>query len=411
MPGIGLSGIYAQELTVGSQLPLSYIDPSKKITILEYWSFNCIACIRAFPELEHLQIKFKDEIDIVLVSQESKEKVDRFFNSHPKLRKPLLRCEYADSMVTKYPEYPLPFQVWVNSDKRIFAIVDVAELNEGTIRQAILGKYTGKHTIAKSKMYSSLVEVGSAIWNSPVLYYSYLARCSETISVGHNLIAPGQDRTVRISEDCASILELYKIAYAEKGKFNFYNDFNVELSVANPDLFRKPKNPSLYGTWKSNHAYSYDICVPEARSGEIFQMMKEDLYRSFRLEAKVIRGTCKVLELLSMPGPNKLLTNNSIGCKQVNVFNNKLFISLRNQPFDTLIAILRRNLPEMPVMFEDRSFYEDLGNIDIEMEVILEKEYYVNALRKALVPYNLKLYVYSSPIDILKITENSSMLR
>jgi hypothetical protein len=290
LPGIGLRSIQAQKLMVGSQLELPYANPTKKITILECWSIKCVACLRAFPELERLQSTFNEEIEMVLVSLEPEEEVNFFFKTHPNLRRPLLRCVYEDTTFIKKDGYPLPFQVWINSVGYIVAMPDIEQVNEELIKQALSGKAPAIQSVRKSKVNSSLLEAGTSAWKGPVLYYSYLARCSETISVGHQLVAPAEPGMVRISEDCASVLELYKIAYAEKGKFHFYNDFNVELNVANPDLFRKPRNRTLYGLWKANYAYSYDISVPAARSGEIFRMMQDDLARNFGLKAEVGKG-------------------------------------------------------------------------------------------------------------------------
>lgn len=44
-------------------------DFKGKLLILDFWNTTCTSCIAAMPEMERLQNKFNDKIQIILVTQ------------------------------------------------------------------------------------------------------------------------------------------------------------------------------------------------------------------------------------------------------------------------------------------------------------------------------------------------------
>lgn len=84
------TSIYTQEINVGDRIDIeNLISASSEIPaeqlkgkwiLLDFWSHTCIVCLQSFPELEALQKKFADQIQIVLVNRESKDSTDRFFS-------------------------------------------------------------------------------------------------------------------------------------------------------------------------------------------------------------------------------------------------------------------------------------------------------------------------------------------
>lgn len=55
---------------------------ASKVIVLEFWATWCGPCIAAFPDLEKIQKKYKNDVLIAGVTDESKETVDNFLDKH-----------------------------------------------------------------------------------------------------------------------------------------------------------------------------------------------------------------------------------------------------------------------------------------------------------------------------------------
>ncbi len=411
MPSILIAKLNAQSLQVGDKLEgIQRTKSSTKLVILDFWSTGCYACIRAFPKLQDLQKAFPTDVEVVLVTNEKEQAINDFFKKHNKFYRPSLRSIYGDTVLNaKFPEYGYPFQVWVDNNDRIVTITETADVSTRTIDEFLKGGNAVGESAIKKKKYSSLIQAGFASWNAPVPYYSYIAKCSDSISVGHSNAAHYAEGFVRISDDCASAVQLYKTAYSEKGKYRFDNDFSVILDIADPWPYTKPKEQEALRVWKTKNRYSYELIVPKERSAGIFQMMQEDLARYFGLKATMSKGPCKFIQLLDKPGPNLLKTKGGTPSTEVVYVSNNnqpaISVKLRNKPFDTLCYILWKNLPDIPIQLEDRSSYRDLGNIDIEFSLRLDKKNFVDDLREVMHRYNLRVFAYDTRIDILILSD------
>jgi hypothetical protein len=141
----------------------------------------------------------------------------------------------------------------------------------------------------------------------------------------------------------------------------------------------------------------------------MYKMMQQDLERCFGFKASVGKGIYKRIQLLSRPGPDLLFSKGGkpfldIRYQQVND-DTILHLSLKNQPFDSLTRIIRENLSNRPIVFEDLSFYRSLGNIDIEIRWYINNDKFIKSLLEALKPFNLTLVSTDTWTDILTITD------
>lgn len=406
----GMQGsVFCQSLKVGDRLEgIKAGKSSAKLLILDFWSINCASCIRAFPKLQDLQNHFDPQMEIVLVSRESKMIVDEFYGKRKQLQKPALRFIYGDTALNqKFKDYAYPFQVWLDSNGRIATITEVADISVQTIEQFLSGEHIVDASARKRKIFSSLIETGMEQYKAPVLYYSYLTKCSDTIKVGNSIGAQIKEGMVRLSEDCASVLRLYRTAYSENGKYMLSNDFNIVLDQVNPETIYPPKERESQRKWDKENKYTYDLVIAKERSEEIFAMMQYDLYRHFGYQATLKRGRCQIIQLLSRPGANLLATKGGVPqiiATKIHDADSTVTVRIRNKPFDTLVNVLRRYLPNVPMEIEDRSYYRELGNIDLEIVIELSNKLFVGSLRNELAKYNLVVYATSEPIDILVLS-------
>ena len=54
-----------------------------KLILLDFWATWCGPCIASFPDIEDLQWKFKDKIQVIAISDESDEKISSFLEKKP----------------------------------------------------------------------------------------------------------------------------------------------------------------------------------------------------------------------------------------------------------------------------------------------------------------------------------------
>src|SRR3974390_1598198 len=79
LPDIELSGI---KNFPNSSMHLS--DLNDKVLILDFWATHCASCIESFPHLKEIQEKFKDKLQIILVTYEGDNEVSTFFKKMKK---------------------------------------------------------------------------------------------------------------------------------------------------------------------------------------------------------------------------------------------------------------------------------------------------------------------------------------
>ncbi|MCO6430964.1 MAG: TlpA family protein disulfide reductase [Deltaproteobacteria bacterium] len=73
MPGVRIEGIF------NAPRVISLSDLTGKIIVLEFWATWCPQCIRNIPALESLQRKHRDKLAVVMLTDESRQEVERFF--------------------------------------------------------------------------------------------------------------------------------------------------------------------------------------------------------------------------------------------------------------------------------------------------------------------------------------------
>src|SRR5690606_27410332 len=96
VPNIELNHIYNGETGVDSLYHFL-----RKGLILVFWDVSCAPCIANMPREEALQKSFGDEIQILLVTKNSNEAVNRLFNRSEIARDCRLPMIIGDTILTK----------------------------------------------------------------------------------------------------------------------------------------------------------------------------------------------------------------------------------------------------------------------------------------------------------------------
>lgn len=96
-------------------------DLKGKLIILDFWNLACGPCIAGFPEMERLQRKYGESMQIILVNPfQSQEEIDSLFVKITKKRFPKLpSIANAFNFYSYFPAQAVPYHVWISPGQSV----------------------------------------------------------------------------------------------------------------------------------------------------------------------------------------------------------------------------------------------------------------------------------------------------
>ena len=269
------------------------INSRAKLFIIDFWDVACSSCIAAFPKMDSLQKTFNNQIQVILVNRQSRDSTQRFFSKRKKIKIPALPFISGDTIINRYfPHVGEPYHVWVDSA----GCVKLTNYDNGTNFKNVAhflktGQVPANALITQRNVKSLFNES----WDSTLVYFSYISRC---IDNGLLRISPDHREAIITSGGCVSAVELYQIAYNERNQpfYRFNKAGRTILEVKKPSQYNRPVNYP-YSEWITLYGYNYHLYLPLHKDEEKYKIMREDLARYFKLDAKVVsrKVTCLLL--------------------------------------------------------------------------------------------------------------------
>lgn len=113
---------------------------NNQLVLLEFWSSRCTACVASMVKLSALQEKFKDRLQVILVTVDSHTMVQEFFRKKPHLKQLGLPVSCNDQKLKNvFPHKAVPHVIWINHKKEIVAITASDQVTEQNIQQLLNG--------------------------------------------------------------------------------------------------------------------------------------------------------------------------------------------------------------------------------------------------------------------------------
>ncbi len=381
-------------------------DFKGKLLILDFWAKTCAACIASFPKMQQLQQKFKDRIQILLVTSDSQKEIKSLFARSPILKNTTLPFVWEDEKLRAlFPHRSFPHHVWVDTSGVVMAITTEENTNEISIQNYFSGQkyhFNKKEELMSDFDYNqSLLTEGNGRQIKNFSYYSVLMR---KISLGSDGIGWLTDsvtqKQIGIHAINKFLVDMYIWAYG----WNLYDRNSIWLNMKDPASFFGPDNDEkALRDWADTSRYCYELRVPEEQLPNINAIMQNDLDRLFHLRSHVeIKWTkCLVLKRLS-----DVINIRSKAGQPINDQTDTAKIML-NIPFNTFVDDIKAanwrigGLPIVNSTGLGAGFFDD--KIDL---VIHSKLNDIAALQKELPAYGLSLIEEVRPIPILIIQEN-----
>jgi thiol-disulfide isomerase/thioredoxin len=287
LPGEQVPGLHLV-LVNGSSIQLSELKG--KLVILDFWGVHCAGCIQAFPQLQAIQEKFRDKLQVVLVTKDNEQEIRKLFARLPALNKVTLPIVPSDSILSSLFYYQsVPTQVWIDEGGVVIQKTSSNSCNEQVISDYLSGKKINlirKEERADFEWGAPLFLEGAGRQFPKIQYYALLMGRPEGLyGLSDHLLEKDSltGKVIRILRSNSTILELFQIAYMEgKRDKNFLTDrARVCLDVERPENWDFPKNKAVMDLWKQDNLYSYEIKIPASSPFSIYELMQQDLLRYF----------------------------------------------------------------------------------------------------------------------------------
>lgn len=382
-----MGSVYGQVLKIGDTVPdfeindvigyssstIHLSDFEGKAIILDFWSHGCKGCIESFPKVDSLQQKYGDNLQIILVNNESRDSTERWRSKRTGIKLPSVPIVTGGGPLSAaFPQNAYPLHVWIDADRVVKHIThgwNATEANiEAFINRDTLNLSTVEFIDIDQEEIRSTQRIYDAMVDSAVSF-SYLARyrSKKDINPGNHLFVHKNGKW-RFSVTSNAVEGLFKTAYIPLMDIDLFPKNAVIYEMENTLPYRIPKDKALIDFHYQNYLYTYDY-VREAASEAVFrEAMAEDLMNKFNLEVTVQERKipCMVLKMkktkqLESKGGQSIDSLYAV-ILQMEVKEPKM----RNIPFATLVHRLRARMKITRGMaLLDESDFK--GNIDIDL--------------------------------------------
>ncbi|PWV44641.1 redoxin domain-containing protein [Chitinophaga sp. S165] len=391
-----------------------------KLVILDFWSKWCTSCIQAFPEMQKLQDKFGDKIQIILVTTNTEESLKRLFEVSPNVKNSMLPMILGDTSFEKlFPHIAVPFHVWISQD----GIVEFTTQGWNTTKDNISDYLSGKkpkinqlvQSLTIQQTYLPMLQQMNIYKGQLVdemMTYSMVTKRS-MVNPRTGWIYAFTDSIGNIDYRGATILNeqiigLFRYVHlANKGKLHI----KTIVELKEPKNFSKyyPLGKAQEAEWRDSNTYCYEVRVPNALGPNTPDIMesklsyiKKDLERYFLIESSIQKKVQKCLVLKVITGGKLQATNSPVFVFDKDKNGN---YTIKKGNVSSITEIIENELGdyngpnEIPVLDETRL----TGNFDFDIKLGELKSLVI--LNNELKKYGLQVAEEEREIECLVLKE------
>lgn len=204
----------------------------KKITILDFFGTWCIPCIKALPNLTAIQQQFKNDVQVILISNEDETRLKKFVATQKNLTFPLI-VDNENKITSTFAPPSYPYTIVLNDESKIVAVTEAASITPALINNWLTDK-------------KIIVEGKPVILKQPVIMNQTLHSSNKLVDLSQQFIYAAK------TGDAMEVLlaSLQNISYAnlvndlksddERKAFwiNIYNGFSQMSLRKNPDQYK-----------------------------------------------------------------------------------------------------------------------------------------------------------------------------
>ncbi|EKB48195.1 redoxin domain-containing protein [Cecembia lonarensis] len=305
-------------------------DFKDKIVILDFWATWCAPCIKSFPQLEELQNKFGEELQIITITDDPEERINRFLEKR-EMNLPIVIDEKRE-LAKVFPHRAIPHTVVIDKSGVIKAITTSSEITEELIYKVL------------NNQEVNLKEKKDAIDFDPSIPLSGNENFTYQITITpfkdgypsfvNTMGGEGPYNGRRIIATNLSARPLYEIAY------QFPTGIRTIVEVSDKSKFE----------WNRQNAICFDLIVPEDLSENRFKIMKQHLDIYFGYQS-IIEERIRPVKILKQIEGKKIEINVSKEGTDPFASYGGRGLSMKGSPIETLASFLESQIHK-PVLNE-----------------------------------------------------------
>ena len=361
----------------------------EKLIILDFWATWCVPCIKSFPLFNELQRKYARNVQLILVSPQTKETQESFFRTHD-VKLPSL---VEDKTLKEYfPHNSVPHEVWIKKGK----VVAITHSNYVTEKNLLNMLKTDSLSLPLKKdnlnyeLEKPLLIDGNGGNRNDLLYHSVLTKYLDGVNGGGGITTDSNGR-FKINAINASVLRLYQTAVQQS---------NLSLGLKNRVLWESTykffyKGAPQYDPGIQNDFYSYELILPSFDKARAGTYMLEDLNRYFA-SVYHIKGSIEKRRVICL-----VLKKTSADTRPASlgsaagIANGNDYQKWINQPFETIFRALEYRFRDQPFPLVDQT------GISANVDMILSLNGDLTAVNSDLIKYGLTLSKEECTIEML----------
>lgn len=210
------------------------------ITIIDFFGTWCHPCIKALPILGEISKKYKNDIEIILISNEKEAQLAKFIKGRSDFIFPVVVDE-GDAITNLFQPPALPYTVVINKENKIIAITEAALITDEQIKKWLSEKISSD----KKAEPANIVESNPTVSNKPAVMNDK-KNSNEIIQLSQDFIY-----AAKIQNETAALIEQLKnLDYQQlltklpddntKKAFwiNLYNGYTQVLLQQHPEKYK-----------------------------------------------------------------------------------------------------------------------------------------------------------------------------
>lgn len=314
-------------------------DFKNKVVVLDFWATWCAPCIKSFPQLEELQFKFGERLQIITITDDPEERIKRFLEKR-EMNLPIVIDEKRE-LAKFFPHRVIPHTVVIDKSRVIKAITTSSEITEDLIYKVL------------NNQEVDLKEKKDAINFDPSIPLSGNENFTYQITItpfkdGYPSFAnprggDGPYNGRRIIATNLSVRPLYEIAY------QFPTGIRTIVEVSDKSKFE----------WNRQNAICFDLIVPEDLAENRFNIMKQHLDIYFGYQSIIEERIRPVKILKQIEGKKIEIRISQNGTDPLASYGGR-GLSMKGSPIETLASFLESQIHKPVLNQTDLSGLFDL---------------------------------------------------
>ncbi|QHS63025.1 TlpA family protein disulfide reductase [Chitinophaga agri] len=329
-----------------------------KAIIIDFWATFCQPCIAHFPELQSIQARYQQDLQIITVTNDSLNKVIKLFDNIRYQGLKLITVtnggdQLNDSLFYAFAHQYIPHYIWIDKAGAVKAITGKESLTDGNVATLING---GDFLNASARKKDTMIREHPAMFAYQETGIAEKMMLNDSISglLAYSMLT-GYNRNYAPSSaiDCFGIyaerrMRLWNLPLSTMLRFA-YGKISTDpreqelismprtfFNVRDPDILRKLTVNFEAPPDSTEDMYCYDLIIAGKGIRLLQERMKKDLYSYFGVKAVPVRKkvACYVLEIKDSM---LIKTKGGDAAKDGNIY----YLKLKNMPFSKLVDHIR----------------------------------------------------------------------